>query len=205
MKMRTCRFISILLLISLLCPMAWAQGRKDNKPKEKAPLLSGVGVVIDICGLAMKAVGARFANMEVSGRVGLKEKFFGNTDLDITLARIAYEDFKDYTVSTLEFGPIEPKDVDPAPFLKRLEGMDMNYTDEEFPDGEYAVLALPEENKRFDFSFGSGVENYVREVITYDDGEEMETVYKAAFPDAETKASAVMEDWYHALAEANGK
>ena len=141
----------------------------------------------------------------IAANPGLTEKFFGNTDLDITLARIAYEDFKDYTVSTLEFGPMEPKDVDPAPFLKRLEGMDMNYTDEEFPDGEYAVLALPEENKRFDFSFGSGGENYVREVITYDDGEEMETVYKAAFPDAETKASAVMEDWYHALAEANGK
>lgn len=76
MKMRTCRFISILLLISLLCPAVWGQSRKDNKPKEKAPLLSGVGVGIDICGLAMKAVGARFANMEISGRVGLKEKFF---------------------------------------------------------------------------------------------------------------------------------
>ena len=76
MKMKTYRFISILLLISLLCPVAWGQSRKDNKPKEKAPLLSGVGVGVDICGLAMKAVGARFANMEVSGRIGLKEKYF---------------------------------------------------------------------------------------------------------------------------------
>ena len=56
--------------------MAWGQNRKKNEPKEKAPLLSGVGVGIDVCGLAMKAVGARFANMEISGRVGLKEKFF---------------------------------------------------------------------------------------------------------------------------------
>jgi hypothetical protein len=56
--------------------MAWGQNRKNNAPKEKAPLLSGVGVGVDICGLAMKAVGARFANMEVCGRVGLKEKFF---------------------------------------------------------------------------------------------------------------------------------
>lgn len=76
MKTRTCRFISILLLISLLCPTAWAGNKKDSKPKEKAPLLSGVGVGIDICGLAMKAVGARFANMEISGRIGLKEKYF---------------------------------------------------------------------------------------------------------------------------------
>ena len=39
-------------------------------------MLSGVGVGIDICGFAMKAVGARFANMEISGRIGLKEKYF---------------------------------------------------------------------------------------------------------------------------------
>ena len=76
MKTRTCRYISILLLISLLCPTAWAGNKKNSKPKEKAPLLSGVGVGIDICGLAMKAVGARFANMEISGRIGLKEKYF---------------------------------------------------------------------------------------------------------------------------------
>ena len=77
MKMKTCRFISILLLISLLCPTAaWAEAKKDSKPKEKAPLLSGAGVGIDLCGLAMKGVGARFANMEISGRLGLKEKYF---------------------------------------------------------------------------------------------------------------------------------
>ena len=136
---------------------------------------------------------------------GLTEKFFGNTELDTILARIAYEGFKDYTISTLEFGPMEPKDVDPAPFLERLGGMDLQYTDEEFPDGEYAVLTLPEENMRFDFSFSKGSENFVRQVITYDDGEEMDVVFRAGFPDEGTKASAVMEDWYHALCEANGK
>lgn len=76
MKTRTCRYIFILLLISLLCPVAWGQNRKNSKPKEKAPLLSGIGVGIDLCGLVMKAAGAKFANMEISGRVGLKEKFF---------------------------------------------------------------------------------------------------------------------------------
>jgi hypothetical protein len=74
--MKIFRFISILLLISLFSPLAWGQDKKSNAPKEKAPLLSGVGVGVDICGLAMKAVGARFANMEVCARVGLKEKFF---------------------------------------------------------------------------------------------------------------------------------
>jgi hypothetical protein len=70
------RFISTLLLISLFSPLALGQSKKKAAPKEKAPLLSGVGVGIDVCGLAMKAVGARFANMEICGRVGLKEKFF---------------------------------------------------------------------------------------------------------------------------------
>jgi len=74
--MKIFRFISILLLISLVSPNIWGQNKKDNAPKEKAPLLSGVGVGIDLCGLAMKGVGARFANMEICGRVGLKEKFF---------------------------------------------------------------------------------------------------------------------------------
>ncbi|MBO7067377.1 MAG: hypothetical protein J6W52_01680 [Bacteroidaceae bacterium] len=74
--MKIFRFISILLLISLCSQTVWGKDKKDETPKEKAPLLSGVGVGIDICGLAMKAVGARFANMEVCARVGLKEKFF---------------------------------------------------------------------------------------------------------------------------------
>ncbi len=149
--------------------------------------------------------GGRMKEDFIEANAGLAEVFYGNTELDIVLAKIAYEDFKDYTISTLEFGPMEPKDVDPAPFLDRLAGMKLAYTEEEFPDGEYAVLTLPEENQRFDFSFAEGSENYIRQVITYDDGEEMEVVFKAEFPDAGTKASAVMEDWYHALSEAGGK
>jgi len=81
--MKIFRFIYILLLISFLPSLAWGQGKKDNKPKEKAPLLSGVGVGVDICGLAMKAVGARFANMEISARIGLKEKFFPMFEIGI--------------------------------------------------------------------------------------------------------------------------
>ena len=74
--MKIFRFICILLLISLASPIVLGQNKKNNASKEKAPLLSGVGVGVDLCGLAMKGVGARFANMEVCGRVGLKEKFF---------------------------------------------------------------------------------------------------------------------------------
>ncbi len=139
----------------------------------------------------------------ISRNTGLTELFYGNTSLDITLARIAWQDFRDYTISTLEQGPMEPQDVDPAPFLKQLEGMKLTYSDEEFPDGEYAVLTV--DNTRYDFSFAQGQENFIREVITFDDGDTIETVYTAEFPDGSVKASAVMEDWYHALCEAGGR
>lgn len=43
---------------------------------EKVPLLAGVAVSVDICGLAMKGVGAKFANMEAGARINFKEKYF---------------------------------------------------------------------------------------------------------------------------------
>ena len=139
---------------------------------------------------------------------GLTEKKISNTDLDMTLARIACWDFRDYTLSTLEFGPAEPGEVDPAPFLERLDGMYLAYTDEEAPAGEYCVLNLPKENRRFDFFPGEEAKNLVREVLTFEDGEEdgeeIVTMYRAEFPDDETTLSDVMNDWYQALVAANG-
>ena len=150
---------------------------------------------------AWKEVRSRF----IADNPGLTEEFFGNTSLDIYLAQIELQGRKDYTISTLEYGPLEPGDTDPVPFLKQLEGMTLTYTDEEAPDGEYAVLTFPEDDHRFDFFFMTGKENYVREVIGLDDGDESETLYKAEFPDGTTKLSSVMEELYKALAEADGK
>lgn len=79
MKRQTiCRYCCILLLCSF-CVQATAQ----EKPKEKAPLLSGIAVSADLVGFAMKAFGAKFANMEVGARINLYDKFFPAAELGI--------------------------------------------------------------------------------------------------------------------------
>ena len=96
----TCRYICS-LLISLLClslqaqepqqsqgPTPTATPASDQKDagkgkKEKAPLLSGVAVSADLVGFAMKAVGAKFANMEVGARINILDKYFPVAELGI--------------------------------------------------------------------------------------------------------------------------
>ena len=90
---RTYRFISILWISLLGHPVAAQQPQAtpqvtvettndtvkvslQSLPPEKAPLLAGAAVSVDICGLAMKGVGAKFANMEAAARINFKEKYF---------------------------------------------------------------------------------------------------------------------------------
>ena len=126
-----------------------------------------------------------------------------NTNLDIILARIAYAGDVKYTISTTAHGPMDPADVDPAPYLNRLvNGVTFQYAyDEEEPDGEYVVLDLPGEGVRYDFFLAEGKENYVREVH----GEDYSILYKAVFEDGNSKASAIMNEWYEALVKKSGK
>ncbi|MDO4845110.1 MAG: hypothetical protein Q3977_00700 [Oscillospiraceae bacterium] len=127
---------------------------------------------------------------------GLEAVSFGNTDLDIALARIAFLDDVNYTISTTEYGPLEPNGVDPAPYLDRLmNGVAYEYTDEAAPDGEYVVLGFPDEDVRYDFFLAEGKENYVRRASS-----DYEVLFRATFADGETKASEVMQEWYDALA-----
>ena len=122
----------------------------------------------------------------------------GSTSLELALAHIAYKSGTRYSVSTTEFGPIEPAEdtFDAAPWLEKLmtdvryELIDLS----EAPDGEYVVLSLPDEELRFDFFLAEGKENLIREVH----GEEEIALYQASFAD-DSKASAVMLDWYDAL------
>ena len=76
----TCRLICFLTLINLACLSLQAQ---EPQQKEKAPLLSGVAVSADVVGFAMKAVGAKFANMEVGARLNLLDKYFPVAELGI--------------------------------------------------------------------------------------------------------------------------
>ena len=131
---------------------------------------------------------------------GLTAETRGSSAVDLYLARIAYMPGVYYTVSTTEFGPLAPEagSFDAAPYVERLmHGVQYELAeDEEAPDGEYVVLSFPDDNMRFDFFLQQGKENIVRQV--WSDG--YEQLYRAAFADGETKASAVMQEWYDALA-----
>ena len=122
----------------------------------------------------------------------------GSTSLELALAQIAYKSGTRYSVSTTEYGPIEPAEdtFDAAPWLEKLM-TNVRYEPiglSEAPDGEYVVLSLPDEELRFDFFLAEGKENLIREVH----GDEEIALYQAGFAD-DSKASAVMLDWYDAL------
>ena len=135
---------------------------------------------------------------------GLTAAKYGNSTLDMYFAKIAFTDDVNYTISTLEYGPLEPKDVDPAPYLEKLwKDVTFEYVDEEAPDGEYVVLYFPEDELRFDFFLAEGKGNYIRQV--YGDDMEYAPLFKAQYADESVSATKIMEEWYKALAEANGK
>ena len=87
----TCRFTCFLILISLAANSLLAQEQpaqavpteEKAEKKDKAPLLSGIAVSADLVGFAMKALGAKFANMEVGARINLLDKFFPTAELGI--------------------------------------------------------------------------------------------------------------------------
>ena len=118
------------------------------------------------------------------------------------LYRILYQPGIKYIVSTLEYGPLDPKDLDATEYVRALtEGVSYTYAgDIEAPDGEYAVIEFPDLGDRFDFFFAEGGENYVRHV--WNDG--YEELYKADFDDPALKASEIVYRWYRAIAEHTG-
>lgn len=132
----------------------------------------------------------------------LRAEKYGNTELEMYLNRILYQPGMKYTVSTLEYGPLDPKDTDATEYVRALtEGVTYDYiADAEAPDGEYAVITFPEFGDRFDFFFTEGGENFVRHVW----GDGYEELYKADFADPAVKASEVVYHWYRAIAEHTG-
>ncbi|MCR5030852.1 MAG: hypothetical protein K5982_05205 [Selenomonadaceae bacterium] len=132
----------------------------------------------------------------------LETMVYDNSEISMAIARAAYKPDVRYTVSTTQYGPIEPKNFDAAPFAELLlQNAVYERTDAETPDGEYVVLAFPDEGLRYDFFKLQGHENYVREVRP--DG--TETLYKAIFFYGSARASAVMQDWYDALVAQQNK
>lgn len=131
---------------------------------------------------------------------GLSAYTRGNSMLDMYLARAAYQKDANYTVSTTEHGPLPPNGVDAAPYVESFMGFASceDADIRETPDGEYVVLSFPEDDVRFDFFRMEGKENYVR--VVWSGGNEQ--LIRLSFSD-DTKASAVMQEWYDALVSAN--
>lgn len=139
---------------------------------------------------------------------GLETYVRTNTDLDIYLSRVAYLDDVQYTISTTQFGPKEPGDVDKTPFVEKLlNNVTFESTDQEAPDGEYTVLALKDGDMDVRIDFFSADGNLIRVVTSFADGEETitnESLYTAHYADGTTVAGDVMQAWYDALVAANG-
>lgn len=129
---------------------------------------------------------------------GLSPVTFTNTMLDMYLARIAYKKDINYTISTTEFGPLEPGSLDTTPYVEfLLSGNFAEAEDAKAPDGEYVVLSFPDEDVRYDFFTGD--KNLVREIRG-----EYETFYERSFYDSVSNTEA-MQGWYNAIAEQAGK
>ena len=134
----------------------------------------------------------------------LEKEICSNTVLDMYLARARYDGLK-YKIRSLEIGEMDPTVFGEDDFLDELTE-DVSFeevtdlSDEEQPDGEYIVMAFDDENVRFDFFLGEGLENYIREVKTTDDGEEVVTLYRAVFEDPEESATGIMREAISSMA-----
>lgn len=148
--------------------------------------------------------GASVKDAFIRENEGLAAARFGNTMVDMSLAQIAYMDDVDYTLSTTQYGPLQPAGVDPSPYLEKLwKDVTFSYVDGEAPDGEYVVLNFPDIDTRFDFFISEEDGNYIRQV----NGDDLEyaPLFRAEYADGSTNASKVMQEWYDAIAKANGK
>ena len=120
----------------------------------------------------------------------LEPKTYGNTDLDMYLARAAFRNDTQFEIRSLDLGILDPKVLHEDDFIEELTDSDVSYeiVDEDVDlAGEYIALAFEEDgNKdavRFDFfPQWPEHENYIREVRMIGD-DEITTIYKATFKD----------------------
>lgn len=129
---------------------------------------------------------------------GLESYDRGNTPVEMYLARAAWQEDVNATLSTVEYGPVELKGVDGAPYAEFVMGCHFWENDaDETPDGEYVVLTFPEDDVRLDFFFAPG--GYVRYVSG-----DYEALYQAAWEDDNVTCAEAMQGWYYAVAELAG-
>lgn len=78
---RILKYIFAAALISLSCLTTEARGKKEPIPK--APLFCGAAVFADLSGPVMKAVGARYDQLEVGARLNFRDHYFPIGELGI--------------------------------------------------------------------------------------------------------------------------
>ena len=134
----------------------------------------------------------------ISEKNGLETVSFGNSEVDILLARAAYMDGAEVTLSTTEYGPVSISGVDGAPYAEFvMKGWFTPVEEEEAPDGEYVVLDFKDDDLRLDFFYAPG--GYAR-LISGD----RTTLYQAMWTDDDISYAEAMQGWYYAALEAAG-
>ena len=134
---------------------------------------------------------------------GLTSETRTNTMLDMYLARVLYLEDQDFTVSTTEYGPLSPNGADVSAYFSRMteQSTVIPLNGEKAPDGEYVVLEFPDDGVRFDFFLADGYENTVRQV--WSEGR-FEMLFQMVFENETEKASGIMLNLYHMLAQHAG-
>ena len=135
---------------------------------------------------------------KLAGKNGLESASYNNTPVDMYMARAAWMEGVNATLSTTEFGPVEIAGVDGAPYAEFvMQGWFWETDPEWTPDGEYVALSFPDEDVRLDFFFAPDA--YIR-VISGD----YETLYQAMWYDDSISYAEAMQGWYYAAAERAG-
>ena len=129
----------------------------------------------------------------------LDPEVFTNTALDMYLSSAAYKPGTNFELRSLEFNGQQPDILGDEDFIQELAD-DFTYQmvdDQEAPDGEYIVLAFPDDDMRFDFFLADGAHNLIRQVTTIN-GEETETLYEASpksADDMDETTTGIMQEW----------
>lgn len=134
----------------------------------------------------------------IESKNSLEHISFSNTPVDILLARAAWDGETSYTITGSEYGTVETKDFDAAPYVDfLLRHMFYMTEDEEMPDADYISITFSNDDMRLDFYENLG--GYVRCVSG-----DYEILYEAAWEDEELNTISVIEAMYHAACEKAG-
>lgn len=133
-----------------------------------------------------------------TGQNGLENVSYGNTPVDMYIARAAYLDGANATLESAEYGEVKAEGADAAPYAEFIMNGYFTETDmEEKPDGDFIALNFPDDDIRFEFFFAPG--GYAR-MVSGDD----ETLYQAAWTDDDVSYAEAIRSWYYAVAELSG-